>query len=128
VTSIGIGTFEITMTPSPPELDGAVARLDFTKIWVGELKGTGSGVLLSCGNPQTGEAGYLAMETFDGELGDRRGGFVFQQSGSMHAGSQILHYDVAPGSGHGELEGITGSLQLSIDENGTHRYQLEYEF
>jgi hypothetical protein len=39
----------------------------------------------------------------------------------MHGGSQTLHYNVAPGSGRGALAGITGTLQLTIDNDGTHR-------
>ncbi len=115
------------MTPSAAEIDGAVGRLDFTKTWRGDLQGSGSGVLLSCGDPQAGEAGYVAIERVDGRLGDRDGGFAFQQSGSMHGGSQALHYDVIPGSGRDALEGIVGTLQLTIDDDGIHRYELEYE-
>ena len=127
VTRIAKGTFEITMTSSPAEIGGVVDRLDFTKTWCGDLEGTGSGVLLSCGDPKVGEAGYVAIETFDGRLGDKAGGFAFQQLASMHGGSQSLRYEVVPGSGRGALEGITGTLQLTIDDDGTHRYELNYD-
>jgi hypothetical protein len=127
VASIAKGTFEIAMSPGTAEINGAVARLDFTKTWSGELEGVGTGVLLSCGDPQAGEAGYVAIETVEGRLGVRDGGFALQQLGSMHAGSQTLHYDVAPGSGRGALEGITGRLALTIDDDDTHRYELEYD-
>jgi hypothetical protein len=115
------------MTPSEAEIGGAVSRLEFTKAWHGDLDGTGSGVLLSCGDPQVGEAGYVAIEAVNGRLGDREGGFAFQQLGSIHGGSQVLHYQVAPGSGRGALEGITGTLQLTVDETGAHRYELTYD-
>ena len=126
MASTATGTFEISMTQGPAEMGGAVARLDFTKVWRGDLEGTGSGALLSCGDPQAGEAGYVAIEVVNGRLGDREGSFAFQQSGRMHAGSQSLHYDVVPGSGGGALAGITGTLHLDI-EDGTHRYTLSYE-
>jgi hypothetical protein len=32
-----------------------------------------------------------------------------------------------PGSGHEELTGITGTLLLTIEDDGTHRYELDYE-
>ena len=95
VTRVATGTFEITLTPSPGEIGGTVDRVDFTKIWHGDLQGTGSGVLLSCGDPTAGEAGYVAIETVDGRLGDQTGGFAFQQLASMHAGSHCLRYQVA---------------------------------
>ena len=62
-----------------------------------------------------------------GHLGERQGSFALQQFGSMHAGSQALHYEVVPGSGSGQLAGIVGTLHLDIDEDGTHHYELEYD-
>ena len=121
------GTFDIQMTPSAPELGGVANRLEFTKTFSGDLDGVGAGLMLSGGDPQKGEAGYVAIETVSGRLGDKRGSFAMQQFGTMHAGSQTLHYEVVPGSGRDALEGITGSLQLTIDEDGTHRYELQYQ-
>jgi hypothetical protein len=45
----------------------------------------------------------------------------------MSGGHQTLHYEVVPGSGDGELAGISGVLHLTIDEDGTHHYELEYD-
>jgi hypothetical protein len=42
-------------------------------------------------------------------------------------GSQTLHYEVVPGSGERRLSGITGTLRLTIDSDGTHHYELEYD-
>jgi hypothetical protein len=121
------GTFEIEMTPGPPEIGGAVGRFEFTKNFHGDLEAAGAGVMLSSGNPQAGAAGYVAIETVDGHLGGRRGTFALQQFGTMQNGGQTLHYEVVPGSGHGELEGISGSLELTIDKDGTHSYELRYD-
>ncbi|HEY5202560.1 MAG TPA: DUF3224 domain-containing protein [Acidothermaceae bacterium] len=121
------GTFDVELTPGQAELDGTVNRFDFIKTFCGGLTGAGKGVMLASGDPQTGSAGYVAIETVDGQLGDRSGGFALQQSGRMHNGSQTLHYEVVPGSGHGALEGISGTFQLTIEDDGTHRYELEYE-
>jgi Protein of unknown function (DUF3224) len=121
------GTFKINLTPGPPELQGAVDRYDFTKTFTGDLQANGAGLMLSCGDPATGAAGYVAIETVRGSLGDRRGGFVLQQLGMMRAGGQTLHYEVIPGSGDGELKDIGGTFHLIVDEDGTHRYELEYD-
>jgi hypothetical protein len=121
------GTFEIELTPGPPELGGAIDRFDFTKIYRGDVEGSGAGVMLSVGERSSGTAGYVAMETVSGRLNDRHGGFALQQFGAMHAGSPTLYYEVVPGSGRDELEGITGTLRLTIDPDGTHRLELEYE-
>jgi hypothetical protein len=104
-----------------------VRRFQLTKRFHGDLDGTGTGVMLSGGDPQAGQAGYVAIETVSGHLGSRHGEFALQQFGTMRAGQQALHYEVVPGSGSGELTGISGRLHLTIDQDGTHHYQLDYE-
>ncbi len=121
------GTFAITMTPGPAELDGAAARLDFTKAWSGDLEGTGAGLMVSAGDPGAGAAGYVALEVFTGRLADRSGGFAFAQFGRLVDGTPSLTYAVVPGSGSQQLAGITGSLELTVDQDGTHHYDLDYE-
>lgn len=115
------------MTPGAAEIDGAVNRLNFTKTFRGEFDALGTGILLSCGEPQTGEAGYVAIETVRGRLHGTEGEFALQQFGTMHDGTQTLHYAIVPGSGRGELTGITGALDLTVDEDGTHGYELDYQ-
>ena len=83
--------------------------------------------MLSAGDPQRGAAGYVAVETVRGKLGDRDGSFAFQQFGTVLGGAQTVHYEVVPGSGEGGLNGITGRLRLTIDDDGTHHYELEYD-
>ncbi len=102
-------------------------RFEFAKRFHGDLDGTGTGVMLSCGDPQGGMAGYVAIETVRGRLAAREGGFALQQFGTMRAGSRTLHYEVVPGSGTGELHDIAGRFHLTIDEAGTHHYELEYD-
>lgn len=121
------GSFEVEMQPGPPELDGAVGRFEFRKTFHGDLEGVGTGVMLSCGDPGTGSAGYVAVETVRGRLGDREGGFALQQMGLLREGAHTLHYEVAPGSGSGGLQGIRGSLDLTVDDDGTHRFALTYD-
>jgi hypothetical protein len=104
-----------------------VNRFEFAKRFHGDLDGTGIGLMLSSGDPQEGMAGYVAIETVRGRLGAREGGFALQQFGTMSAGSTTLHYEVVPGSGIGELHGIAGNFRLTIDDAGTHHYELEYD-
>jgi hypothetical protein len=121
------GTFEVTLTPGLAELDGAVGRFELTKRFHGDFDGTGTGVMLAAGDPQAGAAGYVAIEAVKGLLGDLEGGFALQQFGTMSGGHQTLHYEVVPGSGDGQLACISGTLHLTIDEDGTHHYLLEYD-
>ncbi|WP_345467995.1 DUF3224 domain-containing protein [Paeniglutamicibacter antarcticus] len=116
------------MAPAPPEVEEQVDRFDFTKTFRGGLEATAAGIMLSLGNPQAGEAGYVAIETVQGSLNGMDGGFALQQSGALHGGKQALQYVVVPGSGRGSLEGITGELHLTIEDDGTHRYKLDFDF
>lgn len=127
MTSTASGTFDVTTLPGPAELDGAVSRFELSKMFHGDLRGVGTGVMLSAGDPQAGAAGYVAIETVRGQLENRQGSFALQQFGAMRGGSQTLHYEVVPGSGSGELVGITGRLRFDIDGDGIHRYHLEYD-
>jgi Protein of unknown function (DUF3224) len=126
VTSPARGTFDIDLKPGPTELGGAAGRFDFTKTFHGDLAGEGAGIMLSAGDPGQGSAGYVALETVSGQLGGRTGGFALQQFGTVLDGAQALTYEVVPGSGHGELAGITGTFALTVDDDGTHRYELDY--
>jgi Protein of unknown function (DUF3224) len=121
------GTFEVKLTPGKGELGGHIGRLDFTKTFVGDLVGTGRGVMLSGGDPAAKAAGYVAIETVDGHLFDREGSFSLQQFGTISGEATTLHYAVVPGSGVGALETISGTLDLTIEADGTHRYALTYE-
>jgi hypothetical protein len=127
VTSTARGTFEVTMQPGAAELDGAVARFELSKTFAGDLEGTGTGVMLSAGDPQAGAAGYVAIEVVRGRLAGQEGGFALQQFGTMQAGTHVLHYEVVPGSGTGGLAGISGTLVLEVDDDGTHRYALDHD-
>jgi hypothetical protein len=126
VTSAARGTFDIDLRPGPTELGGAAGRFDFTKTFHGDLDAEGAGVMLSAGDPQQGSAGYVALETVNGRLGSRTGSFALQQFGTVLDGAQTLTYVVVPGSGQGELAGITGTFVLTVDDDGTHRYELDY--
>lgn len=118
-------SFEIQMNPADGVLAGT-DRFDFTKRWSGAMAGSGEGVMLSAGDPRGGTAGYVAIERFDGELDGRFGEFALQQFGTMSGGNQQLRYEIVPGSGIGELHGITGVVQLEVDDAGNHDVLLRY--
>jgi hypothetical protein len=123
VTETAHGTFEVAMTPQ--DSDDGIGRFEIAKTWHGDLAGTGHGLMLSAGDPTHGAAGYVALEVVDGTLHGRSGTLAFQQLGVLHGGAQELRYDVVPGSGTGDLAGITGTLALTVDDAG-HHYALTY--
>lgn len=120
------GTFDVQLTPDGAEFDGAAARMSLTKTWHGGISGDGAGYMMSAGDPQAGEAGYVAIEVVEGSIDGRAGRFVLQQYGQMSGGRSTLTYAVVPGSGTDALTGLTGELTLTIDEAGAHTYSLDY--
>mgnify|MGYP000967592939 FL=1 len=118
------GSFEITMTPGEGVLDGT-GRFDFVKTWSGDLTAEGAGAMFSAGDPAAGAAGYVAIETVRGTLAGREGSFALLQRGLMLADGISLEYVVAPGSGTGELVGITGTLDL--DTSNGHSWELTFQ-
>ncbi len=73
----------------------------------GALVGTALGHALTTMGP--GGASYVAQERITGTLEDRSGTFVLEHGATGGAGSEnVLRAAIVPGSGTGELAGITG--------------------
>ncbi|HPF82445.1 DUF3224 domain-containing protein [Nostocoides australiense] len=117
------GEFTIEMTPAEGLIEGT-SRFDFSKLWTGAVDGTSAGVMMSGGDPAVGEAGYVAMERFEGTVDGRAGSVAFQQIGAMSGGEASMSYAVVPGSGTHELAGMEGEIDLDTAEG--HRVTLRY--
>lgn len=120
-------SFTVQMTPDAP-LPGAVDRFTLTKTWGGEAEGTSHGTMLTAGDPESGSAGYVASELFEGSLDGRTGTLALQQLGTMAAGEPALQYVIVPGSGTGELAGTTGTLEIGgIHDDGRHEVRFDLD-
>ena len=123
------GPFDVKLTPMPPDAgapEGGPGRLRIDKTFHGELQGTSVGWMLAIRTPVEGSAGYVAMERVEGTLGGRKGTFALQHSGTMARGKQSLTITVVPDSGTGELQGLSGTLDIHIAEGGKHSYVFDY--
>jgi Protein of unknown function (DUF3224) len=122
------GTFEVKLTPQKPDNPESeranISRMSADKQYHGDLEATSLGEMLSVGDPR-GSAGYVAMERVTGKLKGRTGSFVLQHSGTMTRGVPQLAITVVPDSGIGELTGLSGTMNIRI-ENGKHSYEFEY--
>jgi hypothetical protein len=72
-------------------------------------------------------AGYVASEMVVGRLAERVGTFVLQHWGVSDRDGQQTGGHVVPGSGTGELAGLSGRVQIAVDADGAHTLMLEYE-
>jgi hypothetical protein len=119
------GTFSVDIKPLTPPPAGGLGRFSINKKIVGDLVGTTVGEMFSGGDPKQGAAGYVAMEMFYGTLSARQGTFALQHSATMDQSGKTLSVIVVPGSGTGQLKGITGTFTIDI-ANGQHSYDLSY--
>ena len=119
----GSFTVEVrALTPTPAE---GISRYSINKHLSGSLVGDTQGEMFSAGDPKSGHAGYVAIERVVGTLDGRKGSFVLQHLATMDANGPQMTVQIVPGSGTGELQGITGTLVITIAK-GEHTYDLAY--
>lgn len=124
------GEFDVNLQPLEPYAQGSegikLSRLSIDKTFTGDLMATSRGEMLSAVTTVAGSAGYVAIEQVAGTLHGKSGSFVLQHSGTMARGESQLVLEVVPDSGAGELAGLSGSMNIRI-EDGKHFYVFEYE-
>lgn len=105
-----------------PKLTQAHIRRTFH----GDLSGTGN--LIYVMMYINGEnATFSGFEKVVGTLGGRTGSFVLRHTGSYDGEKATAEYEVVPGSGTGELEGLSGTGGFSACHAVEHDMTLEYE-
>jgi hypothetical protein len=119
------GTFAVKVEPLMSGPADGIRRYSLDKQIHGDLEGISKGEMLAGGDPKTGVAGAVAMERVTGTLAGKRGSFALQHSSTMDKSGQKMSIVVVPGSGTGELTGITGTFTITIAA-GQHSYDMDY--
>lgn len=122
------GTFEVNLQPLDLhfESDGKHGRMSIAKTFHGELEATGEGEMLTAMTDVKGSAVHVAIERVTGTLNGKKGSFALHHRGIMNDGGQQLSVSVVPDSGTGELQGISGEMNIQI-EGELHFYEFEYD-
>lgn len=118
------GIFNVDLLPQQDQEFDA-GRMLIDKTYQGDLSGKGSGQMLSTRTEQ-GTACYCALEHFRGTLQGKTGEFSLIHNGFMSAQEQTLTVEVISGSATGELQGLTGNINIR-QENGQHYYDFDFE-
>lgn len=123
------GTFDVQVTPQAadnPEAEASgLARLSLNKRFHGQLEATGMGEMLASGDGSQSGA-YVAIEKVSGSLQGLRGTFVLVHRALMVEGTpQEWSVAVVPDSGSGQLQGLAGSMRITI-AGGRHFYDFTY--
>ena len=125
------GAFDVKVTPQKPDTQIARAanlgRLTIDKRFHGDLEGISKGEMLATQTEVPGSAGYVALERVTGKLKGRAGSFVLQHSATMTRGSPKANIAVVPDSGTGELQGISGTMIITVGVDGSHSYEFDYK-
>jgi hypothetical protein len=120
------GPFDVTVTPQEGPADAPVARMTLYKEFRGDLEAVAHGEMLAAHEPLTGAGVYVAIDRVAGTLHGRAGTFLMAHRGVRTADGQHLDITIVPGSGTGQLAGITGSVGIEI-VGKEHFYSVEYE-
>jgi hypothetical protein len=123
------GPFEVKLAsqPAAPGIETAkLGRMTLDKRFSGDLDAASLGEMLSAAGHVQGSAGYVAIERVTGTLHGKSGSFVLQHTGTMDRGVPSLSIQVVPDSGTEALTGLSGSMQILI-EQGKHFYTFDYD-
>jgi uncharacterized protein DUF3224 len=109
------------------EVDGApkLSRASVVYAFEGELSGEGRLEYLMTYLPDA-SAQFLGYQRFVGRVGSREGTFIFRHGGRFANGVASDTWAVVPGSGTGDLTGITGQVEFSASHQD--RYEIIFEY
>jgi Protein of unknown function (DUF3224) len=108
------------------EADGVeLSRVHISRTFSGDLEGESTAELMIA--KSEGGGGYVGHDRITGILGGKSGTFVFQHTGIMGPAGITNTGTILPGSGTGDLEGITGEGTMLADDEGNHTLTLAYE-
>lgn len=125
------GTFEIESWDEKPhdEREGTrLTRTRVTKTFHGDIEGESTAELLMAYGSEEGSAAYVGFERIAGHVDGRSGSFVLHHTASTSRNGQAASWSVVPDSATGELLGLRGEAQISVEPDGGHSFTLDYDF
>jgi Protein of unknown function (DUF3224) len=128
--TFSVKAFNPTSIAPEPAIETAlpVGVALMVKHYEGAIEGRSATVFTAAFDQTAGVGTYVAMESFAGTVAGREGAFNFVHSASTTGADRTAGYfAIVPSSGTGQLAGISGTGDLGIDPDGTHRIWLEYE-
>lgn len=125
------GTFTVDSWSEETYDETARAKLGkvaLAKTFAGDVVGTSTVNMLAVSTAGEGGefegAAYVAVEGFSGSVHGREGGCVLVHVASASHGMKVA---VIPGTGTGDLTGLSGEIAIKRHEDGSHTYTFEYE-
>jgi hypothetical protein len=104
----------------------SLAQADSPATFTGDLEGS-SKVRTLLVYPAGAAPSFIAHQTFEGSLHGRTGSFVLEQSGRFEDDAAHVTWKVVPGSGTGELAGLSGAGGY-VAPTGTESIDVELTY
>ena len=108
-----------------PEDGPKLTRAHIRKSFHGDLSGTGN-LMYVMTYLDGGVASFTGFEKVVGTLSGRTGSFVLRHTGFFDGEKATAEYEVVPGSGTGELAGLSGTGGFSAGHAEEHDMTLDY--
>jgi hypothetical protein len=108
---------------APADWHGAqLQRTEATKTFTGELAGTSAleAVMLGVGE---NVSAYVAVERLEVEFDGLKGSFCLLHSATANGDENEMNLTILPGSGTGDLVGLSGTAKILPG----HTFSLEYD-
>jgi hypothetical protein len=102
-----------------------LSRVHISRTFTGDLEGESTAELMIA--KSEGGGGYIGHDRITGTLGGKSGSFVLQHGGIMGPEGVSNTGTIVPGTGTGDLEGISGDGTMLADDEGNHTLTLTYE-
>ena len=103
-----------------------LTRASVRKAYSGDIVGEGHVEYLMMYRSD-GSATFVGLERVVGRIADKTGSFVLQRTGVFEAGQAKESYSVIPGSGTGELHGLSGDGTSTLGHATDYPFTLNYE-
>lgn len=119
---------EITPPPADVQTARPVSLAILTKQFDGQITGSSVTLFTAAFDQAIGAGTYVAMESFEGTVNGLTGTLNFAHSATTTGKDRVAEFfTIVPGSGTGELEGITGGGGLRVTADGGHEIWFDYE-
>jgi hypothetical protein len=105
---------------------GKLTRASVTQTFTGDVTGDGSVEWLMCYGAD-GTARFVGLQYVRGVVGDNKGSFVLETEGEFDGKTAFWSASVVPGSGRGELTGMTGTAKFSAPRGSKAEFALDYK-
>jgi hypothetical protein len=103
-----------------------LTRASVTKTFTGDIEAESSVEYLMMYRSD-GSAMFTGLERVTGRIGDKSGTFVLERTGVFEGGQAKESYSVVPGSGTGQLSGLSGEGNSSVGHGSDLPFSLSYE-